>query len=151
MLQFQLHVLSPNVTYVPCHTHGFQILLLVYDNVKSKKQMCYPRNRTRDLPITRWLFCPFKLSSLFFLLTLNRTLASCPPILLSYYHISAYSVLLLWLSCFFWMLWPLSYDDRQAAKENRTLDLSLKKQEGVAVTLKSCLFAKYGVRLVWTT
>ena len=86
------------------------------DNVKSKKQRCYPGNRTPDLPITRWLFCPFKLSSLFFSLTLNGTLACCPPTLLSYYRISAYSVLIM---TFLFLLNALTAELRRPSSRQR--------------------------------
>ena len=97
---------------------------LVYNNVAPKKQRCYPRNRTRDLPITRWLFCPIKLSSFVFQIDIICTFRFSPPTLLSYYRIVASRLIYYDFPVSSECSLPLSYDDRQAAEENRTLDLS---------------------------
>ena len=120
---------------MPCHNHGFQIRPLVYNNIAPKKQRCYPGNRTPDLPITRWLFCPFKLSSLFFdfdIISYARFKPTHPPIVLPYRCFSIEIII-----TFLFLLNALTAELRRPSSRRRESNSRpITKQEGIAVTLR---------------
>ena len=100
--------------------------------VKSKKKGARPGIEHRSCQLRVGCFGPIKLSSLFFDLTFIRNTRFLPAHLLSYYRISVHRLGYILFSCFFWMLWPLSYDN---IKPPGRVELpAFEKQEGNAVT-----------------
>ena len=110
---------------MPCHTHGFQI------HVRSCTIMSCRKNKGA-IPGIKHGICQLRVGcfvqlnylALFFRLTLFVHFAFCPPTLLSYYRLVASRLIYYDFPVSSECSLPLSYDDRQAAEENRTLDLS---------------------------
>ena len=112
----------PKVAYVPFHTHGSKYFLRAYTIMSGlHSKMLGPDSNTWSANLA--LAVLDQLNYLTTFLSWHYVhVTICPPIFLYLYHISVTSNLITF--CFFWRLWPLSYDDCQASKEIRTLNLS---------------------------